>query len=76
LGCLVAIANAATVSPVQSTATPAGLTIIAKVDVGGSDTQSQAVQALIPGYRGEPQSIGSAAVVFHFGLRTTGLLFV
>ena len=50
MGCLVAIASAATVSPVQSTLKPSGLPIIAQVDLAGSDTQSQTVQALIPGY--------------------------
>ena len=50
LGCLVAIANAATVSPIQSKSTPSGLPVIAKVDLGGSDAQAQAVQGLIPGY--------------------------
>jgi hypothetical protein len=50
LGCLVAITNAATVSPVQSTAKPSGLTVIAQVDLAGSDAQSQTVQALVPGY--------------------------
>lgn len=49
-GCLVAIANAATVSPVQSTLKPSGLTIIAPVNLAGSDAQAQAVSALQAGY--------------------------
>ncbi len=50
LGCLVAIATAGTVSPVQSTLKPGGLKIIGQVQLAGSDTQAAAVQALIPGY--------------------------
>jgi len=50
LGCLVAIATAGTVSPVQSTAKPSGLTVIGQVQLGGSDAQAATVQALIPGY--------------------------
>jgi hypothetical protein len=47
---LAALAVASTNSPVQSTLKPLGLPVIAKVQLEGSDAQSQAFETLEPGY--------------------------